>query len=237
MANDRQELRYADYRAGRGLTAPSLKLKLKLNPSVLGKFDTSHEVTWYRGQSPKFTSPLSNSFLSDGFSYPFPELGLLAGHIDNHLANEPFKTVYSILREADFVRKIRSATDETKKTQASNREQDLAAAQIARKRLDFYNQCLSIWIVSKHVWMEHYVELATDLHQRRPVTATEVFGIRRSLDEWEQGHLEALAENLEAEKKCLDSVIEEIRGRNAFGEPGGGMGAKYWKVLAALDAL
>ena len=189
----------------------------------------------------------AESFGPWGSSTLLPDLDLFAKRIDNYESGELFKTVFGSSRETIFAQKIRAATVEKSKAEASARGLNFGGrlhcvsaemgAEIAQKRLDCYTQSLGAWLVSKHDWREHYEDLKVELQKRRPVDSSEVYKMRKSLNEWEEHHLKDLAEELGKKKRWLESEIagiqRRVESRAGISDPS----AKHWKVLAALESL
>ena len=170
----------------------------------------------------------------------------LAQHIDNNRICEPYKSIYNSEWEMSLIGKVCATKDTIAKRKARSQIssstfqlglQDSLMQDITQKRLGYQLKCLSLWSVSKHEWCEHYDNLSSELQERSPANAEEVYSIRRALDEWEEQHLKALAQNMEVEKRGLETSVEEKVAQAALQDFNFFPLAKHWKTIAALDGV
>lgn len=205
------------------------------------------EIEWYRSPPrPKATGSLAAALCLRYMDFAYPELRLLVDHIDLFKHNEPFVGAFGSEKERLFARKIRSTTDDARRADAtvehikSTSIDDAAVvigAKIARQKLEYYNQCLSTWVLSKHEWIEHYEKLSANIQACPPTTASEAFTTRKALDDWEERHLEILADDLKAKKAELETFIQDIRKTATFNKPQRRPIAKHWRLLSAFDTI
>ena len=99
-----------------------------------------------------------------------------------------------------------------RKFSAEDKESPSEAPAVAKAKLAYHSDVLVIWVLSKHLWEEHYVALKAKLLRYPPQSVDYIVYVRRKLDAWEEGHLNELGTKLE--KRNNELVNELARGKN-----------------------